>query len=318
MRRNRLIKTGAAGLLCGLAALATLALAAPKNPPKNPPNGNGQVEIGLSKDSNVLDFENAAIGDNTNDSVVVRNDGKLAADFKLVGQMTAPQSASPLANRLRLVVTKGATQLYSGSVAGFNAATGFNLGTLYPQQGNRTPKNLTLNFRLSLPSAGGSAGDNSLQNLGPIDQRFRIDAVQNTGAQSNSPPNGNGNGPKPKQAVAGKSGSGADGGSTGSSPVGLASPGTTTSAAVDLAPIEDLGPGSGGKNGSPALPKPLTTPNAIPGAGNSIAPETASEGAGSQSGGDGPRETLLFLGIFGCMAALILWWSLRTPGEVGA
>ena len=315
MRRNRLIKTGAAGLLCGLAALATLALAAPKNPPKNPPNGNGQVQIGLSKDSNVLDFENAAIGDHTNDSVVVRNDGKLAADFKLKGQMTAPQSASPLANRLRLVISKGTTQLYSGSVAGFNAASGFNLGTLYPQQGSRTPKNLTLNFQLSLPSTGTNVGDNLLQNLGPIDQRFRIDAVQNTGAQSNSP----GNGPKPKQAVAGKSGSGADGGSTGS-PVGLASPGASTTAAVDLAPIEDLGPSSAGKQiGSPALPKPLTAPNAIPGAGNSIAPETATEGAAGQpADGNGPRETLLLLGIFGCLAALIFWWSLRTPGEVGA
>src|SRR5688572_32239831 len=126
MRRNRLIKTGAAGLLCGLAALATLALAAPKNPPKNPPNGNGQVEIGLNKDSNVLDFENAAIGDHTNDSVVVSNAGKLAADFKLVGEMTAPQSAGPLADQLQLVVSKGATQLYSGSVAGFNAAAGLD------------------------------------------------------------------------------------------------------------------------------------------------------------------------------------------------
>lgn len=318
MRRNRLIKTGAAGLLCGLAALATLALAAPKNPPKNPPNGNGQVEIGLSKDSNMLDFTDAAIGDHTNDSVVVRNDGKLAADFKLVGQMTAPQSASPLANRLRLVVSKGTTQLYSGSVAGFNAASGFSLGTLYPQQGNRSPKNLTLNFQLSLPSTGTNAGDNLLQNLGPIDQRFRIDAVQNTAAQSNSPANGNGNGPKPKQAVAGKSGSGADGGSTGGSPVGLASPGASTTAAIDLAPIEDLGPSYGGKkNVSPTLPKPLT--NAIPGAGNSVAPETATEGAAGQPGGNAPRrQTLLLLGIFGCMAALILWWSLRTPGEVGA
>src|SRR5688572_15020071 len=201
MRRNRLIKTGAAGLLCGLAALATLAFAAPKNPPKGPPadtpRGNGQVEIGLSKDSNVLDFENAAIGDHTNDSFVVSNDGKLAADFKLVGQMTAPQSAGPLADRLQLVVSKGATQLYSGSVAGFNAAAGFDLGTLHPKQGSRTPKNLILNFQLSLPSTGGNAGDNVLQSLGPIDQRFRIDAVQNTGAQSN----GNGNGPNPQQSV---------------------------------------------------------------------------------------------------------------------
>jgi hypothetical protein len=214
MRRKRLIQTGAASLLCGLAGLATLALGAPKNPPKgppaNPPAGNGQVEIGLNKNSNMLDFQNAAIGDHTNDSVVVSNAGKLAADFRLVGEMAAAQSAGPLDDQLQLIVSKGTTQLYSGSVAGFNAAPGFELGTLYPKQGNRSPKNITLNFQLSFPTTGSDVGDNLLQSLGPIDQRFRIDATQHTGAQSSRPAdatggNGTANGAKPKQKVAGES-----------------------------------------------------------------------------------------------------------------
>jgi hypothetical protein len=322
MRRNRLIKTGAASLLCGLAALAALALAAPKNPPKGPPAetppGNGQVEIGLSKDSNVLDFENAAIGDHINDSVVVSNDGKLAADFKLVGELTATPSASLLADQLQLVVSRGTTQLYSGSVADFNAASGFNLGTLYPKQGNKTPKNLTLNFQLSFPTTGTSGGDNLLQNLGPIDQRFRIDAIQSTGAQSNSPAGGNSS--KPTPTVAGKSQTGTGGGSTSGSPAGLTAPGAAAAAPTDLAPIADLGAGVGGKKAGSEANEPTGNPPA--GGGTDAAPETVGAptkgGAGQPADDEGPRGTLLLLGIFGCAAALILWWGLKTPAGARA
>jgi hypothetical protein len=318
MRRNRLIKTGAAGLLCGLAALATFALAAPKNPPKGPPaevpRGNGQVEIGLSKDSNMLDFENAAIGDHTNDSVVVSNAGKLAADFELAGELNATQSAGPLADQLQLIVSKGTTQLYSGSVAGFNAAGSLPLGTLYPKQGDRTPKNVTLNFQLSFPTTGSDAVDNALQNLGPIDQRFRIDATQHTGAQSNGPAGGNGNGSNPKQNVAGESGSRATGGSTGGSPGVLTWPGAAAGVAADVATVEAVGAESSGKkDGSPA---DNLTSNATAGGGADAAP---TEGpAGQPQDEDERQRTLLILGLFGCVAALVYWWSLRTPGGAGA
>ncbi len=152
------------------------------------PGGNGQVEIGLSQSSNVLDLANAAIGDSKSGSVVVSNAGKLAADFALVGDLHIPtgaQGVAALTNQLQLVVSKSqtgspTTQLFSGSVAAFNADDGFPLGVLYPKQGNRSPKNLTLNFQLSFPSTGTNAGDNALQNLGPIDQQFLIEATQQT------------------------------------------------------------------------------------------------------------------------------------------
>jgi hypothetical protein len=194
MRRKRLISTGVAGLLCGLATLATLALGAPQGPPAGVPVGHGQVDIGLDKGADVLDLPNAAIGDHKSGSVVVSNAGRLAADFALAGDLQVPsgaQGVSALTSQLQLVVSKSqaggpTTQLYSGSVSGFNAAGSFALGTLQPRQGSRTPKELTLNFQLSFPSTGSAAGDNALQNLGPIDQRFRIEATQANGASASN------------------------------------------------------------------------------------------------------------------------------------
>jgi hypothetical protein len=318
MRQRRLISTGAAGLLCGLAALATLALGAPKNPPNGPPadvpRGNGQVEIGLSKDSNVLNFDNAAIGDHTNGSVVVSNAGKLAADFALTGAITAPQSASALTDQLQLAVSKGNTPLYSGSVSGFNAAGSLPLGTLYPKQGSRTPKNVTLNFQLSFPTTGGDAADNALQNLGPIDQRLRIDATQHTGAQSNGPGNGNGTngngtgtGSNPKQNVAGESELRATGVATGVAPAGLTLPGPAAEIAIGGAGGSDF---SDKKDGSPADKQ---TSNATAGSGSYATPE----GTAGQPDDD-LQKALLILGLFGCVAALVYWWSVRTPGGAGA
>jgi hypothetical protein len=307
MRHRRLISTGAACLLCGLAALATLALGAPKNPPNGPPadvpRGNGQVKIGLSKGSNVIDLPNAAIGDNTNDSVVVSNDGRLAADFQLAGDLVVPagaQGATALADQLQLVVSQGTTQLYSGSVAGFNAAGAFALGTLYPTQGSRTPTSLTLNFDLSFPSTGDDADDNALQNLGPIDQQFRIDATQQSGAPStrdNSNRAASGAGPSPKQKVAGETASGA------------------------AARTGAHAPNSGVKseNGSSAND---STSSATSGSDAGSAPETThvpTAGAGGQPADkDDRRQNVLLLGLLGCAAALVLWWSIRTPGRVGA
>ena len=226
MRQRRLISTGVASLLCGLAALATLALGAPKDPkagngpPSQVPVGNGQVEITLSKTSDVLNFSNAVIGDYRTGSVTVGNGGKLAADFSLSGDLVIPTTspgASALADQLQLQVSRTAsntspTPLYLGSVSGFNAAGALPLGKLYPKQGPKQPKSVTLNFQLSFPSTGTDAGDNALQNLGPIDQRFVIDAAQSAGSTSNGngppttvPPKGNPN--TTRQAVITSTGS---------------------------------------------------------------------------------------------------------------
>ena len=281
------------------------------------------MEIGLSKTSNMLDFQNAAIGDHTNDSVVVSNDGKLAADFKLAGELDAVQSAGPLDDQLQLIVSKGTTQLYSGSVAGFNAADGFDLGTLYPKQGNRSPKNLTLNFQLSFPTTGTDAGDDLLQSLGPIDQRFRVNATQHTGAQSNRPSDGNGNGngngnengPKPKQNVAGESEEGTSGGSTGGSAGGSTGGVTSPGLPADVATVGAGGSDSGDtKDGSPDK-------NGTAGGGNDASPEAtdaATEGPGKPDEDDSRLGILLLVGLFGCAAASILWWGLRTPGGSNA
>ena len=219
MRQRRLISTGVASLLCGLAALATLALGAPKDPkpgngpPSQVPPGNGQVDITLSKTSDVLDLSNAVIGDTKSGSVTVGNGGKQAADFTLTGDLVIPVTspgADALADQMQLQVSKTAgaatTQLYSGSITGFNAAGALPLGIIYPPHGPKQPKSVTLNFELSFPSTGTDAGDNALQDLGPIDQRFVIHALKSTGSSNN-----NGNGPpanvpnnnKPKSADAG-------------------------------------------------------------------------------------------------------------------
>ena len=186
MRRNRLIATGAAGLLCGLAALGTLAFGAAKNPPKPPTdNAKGGVKVVLDKTSNVLNFENAVIDDSTEGTVTVSNGGTVVASFRLIGELNVPQSSgdvSALTNQLQLDVYKSGadTPLYTGSVAGFNAASGFDLGALYPSQGVQTPKSVTLRFALSLPGTEDDATDNLLQGLGPFDQRFRFEATQRT------------------------------------------------------------------------------------------------------------------------------------------
>ena len=185
MRRNRLIATGAASLFCGLAALGALALGAPKPTTPPPAAEQGQVKINLSKTSDVLDFQNAVIGDTTQGTVTVSNGGKLAAEFRLSGLLQTEQStvgATALANQLQLSVYKtfpsaAETLVYTGSISNFNTQS-FNLGTLYPPKGSLTPKSVNLRFKLEFPTTGDADGDNALQNLGPFDERFVIDAAQ--------------------------------------------------------------------------------------------------------------------------------------------
>ena len=186
MRRNRLIATGAAGLLCSLAALGTYAFGAGKNPPKPPTdNAKGGVKVVLSKSSNVLNFQNAVIGDYTQGAVTVSNGGTVAASFRLKGEISQPTSYEALTDRLQLSVFRaypnaGEVNIYNGSVTGFNAAaTGHDLGTLFPAAGAQTPKSVNLRFELSLPSRVGE-DDNVLQNIGPFDQRFVFEATQRT------------------------------------------------------------------------------------------------------------------------------------------